>query len=79
MADRWIVSGYKFVEHETWDVAAAEADRLRKKTGKPFRIYRIKTTVKSDGGAAALAAENELLRSRLHAVSEGKMAKEGSA
>lgn len=42
MADRWIVSAYKFAEHRKLLWAQQEAARLAEKTGKEFRVYRIK-------------------------------------
>lgn len=70
MADHWIVSGHKFKQHATWESADTEAKRLRELTKKDFRIYRVKTTVVSDGGAAFLAAENEWLRAALKPFAE---------
>lgn len=43
MADRYIVSSYFFCEQTSLEFAQREAARLHDKTGKPFRVYRIKT------------------------------------
>lgn len=45
MSDRWIVSGYKFVQHCALEIAQKEAERLREKTNRDFRVYRIKDTL----------------------------------
>lgn len=57
MADIWIVSGYKFTPHYTREVAEKEAGRLREKTGRDFRVYRIKTSIAPGNSAAVI---NEL-------------------
>lgn len=44
MADAWIVSNYRFVQHKSLESAEAEAARLRAICPKKqqFRVYRIK-------------------------------------
>lgn len=49
MADRWIVSSHYFTQHNSLAAAEYEADRLREKLDRPFRIYRIKTTLTQTG------------------------------
>jgi len=74
MADLWIVSNYKFREHQNWESADEEARRLRKKTGQKFRIYRIKTTVVPAGTYFALLEEIAQLRLALsQAQSESEL------
>ena len=41
--NRWIISGYRFHEHQTIEAAERELERLSKKCpDKHFHLYRIK-------------------------------------
>lgn len=56
MADRWIVSRYKFKEHKSFEIASAERKRLRKlhkddPIPRTFFLYRIKTPLKLETGS----------------------------
>lgn len=57
MADFFIVAKQSFKRHRTFEHAAAERDRLQalNPTGN-FRLYRCKTTVKSNGNYEAVEA-----------------------
>lgn len=57
MADRWIVSSYRFQQHGTLSAAEDEQRRLRGRTGKPFYIYRIKTTLNPSRSGAVIARQ----------------------
>src|SRR5579859_4707411 len=48
MGDRWIVSSYSFYAHNDFATAVAEQGRLsRKHPNKRFRLYRVKTDLRS--------------------------------
>ncbi len=50
MANRWIVSRYRFHEHKSLEAAQAELKRLTESTGKKYRMYRVKTVLEPDEG-----------------------------
>lgn len=55
VADFWIVSSHRFVEHATFEIAEGELSRLQTKFPKQnFRIYRCKTTMRQSGNYQAL-------------------------
>lgn len=72
MADRWIVSDYKFYQHKSLEGAEAEKKRLSELLpSKQFRIYRIKLSLNRSASKQIIsdqAAELEALRGALHGV-----------
>lgn len=69
MADRWIITSYKFREHKTLAEAQAELERVRAKiTKREFQIIRIKTTVEQGDSYAKMVGA---LRLALAALGEG--------
>ena len=63
MADRWIITSHKYMQHESLEAAQAERERLRKLVPKKyFYLHRIKTSQQASGAAEKIAQQSELLQ-----------------
>lgn len=63
MADRWIVSAWKFKEHSTLEAAEKEVERLRTLAPKKtFVVHRKKTTLQASNAGAMIAGLRQSLR-----------------
>ena len=63
MADIWIVTSYKFTPHYSFEIAEAEAMRLRQKhPGTDFRVLRVKTHLKPTGNYGRLQKIGEAVK-----------------
>lgn len=61
MADRWIVSAWKFKEHSTLEAAEKEVERLRTLAPKKtFVVHRKKTTLQASNAGALIAEWSQI-------------------
>lgn len=63
MADRWIVSAWKFKEHNTLEAAEKEVERLKTLAPKKtFVVHRKKTTLQASNAGALISGLRASLR-----------------
>jgi hypothetical protein len=71
MSDRFIVSGYKFMQHKNISGALSERDRLRAEhPGKQFHVYRIKDRLNPSNAGEKIERMREML-TRLRILIDG--------